>query len=399
MRIAYFISQYPMVSHSFIRREILELENQGIEIVRFSIRRNENDLVDQQDINELTHTHYLTERGVKNIFISVMMLVLKSPVAFIRALFMSITMGRQSHVGVVKHLFYLIEACVLGSWVSEYGIKHIHAHFGSNPATIVLLVKQLYATRYSFTVHGPYEFDKPEALSLGLKIEHAAFVIAVSSFARSQLFRWCGHKHWEKIHVVHCALGSDFLESEIIPVPDNHRFVCVGRLCKQKGQLLLIEAIHRIVKQGIPVELVLAGDGPMRNELETLIKHYHLSAHIQITGWISGMQIQEEIIGSRAFVLPSFAEGLPVALMEACALHRPSVMTYIAGIPELIQSGDSGWLVPSGSIKLLGDALIQLLNTPTDELDVMSGKAYRRLCLNHDIRSECATLKTLFMEM
>jgi len=396
MRIAYFISQYPMVSHSFIRREVIELENQGIQIERFSIRRNETDLVDTQDINELPKTHYLTERGIRKVFISVILLMLQSPIAFIRTFLMAISMGRRSHVGVIKHFFYLIEACVLGSWVKEYGIQHIHAHFGSNPTAIALLAKQLYAISYSFTVHGPYDFDKPEALSLGLKIEHASFVVAISSFGRSQLYRWCSHAHWKKIHIVHCALGVDFLEAGITPVPNNHRLICVGRLCEQKGQLLLVEAIHRIDKLGIPVQLTLAGDGPMRNEIEALIKQYNLFSHIRITGWISGKQIREEILGCRSFVLPSFAEGLPVALMEACALHRPSVMTYIAGIPELIETDDSGWLVPSGSVELLSDALIEVLNTPTDDLDMMARKAYQRLCLNHDIRSECKKIKTLF---
>jgi len=191
MRVAYFINQYPKVSHSFIRREILELERQGMEIFRFAIRRDEKGLIDPQDLEELAHTHYLMERGVGKILNCLLLLLVKSPCVFFRALFMAISMGRRSSVGVLKHLFYFVEACVLGDWTREYGVEHIHAHFGTNPATVVLMVKLLYGTSYSFTAHGPDEFDNPVALSLGDKVEHAAFVVAISSFGRSQLFRWC----------------------------------------------------------------------------------------------------------------------------------------------------------------------------------------------------------------
>jgi len=122
----------------------------------------------------------------------------------------------------------------------------------------------------------------------------------------------------------------------------------VGRLCPQKGQLLLIDALAILVSNGVHVHLTLAGDGPMRVEIEERINFHNLEEHVSITGWISGEQVRDEILKARALVLPSFAEGLPVVIMEAMALQRPVLSTYVAGIPELVVPGENGWLIPAG---------------------------------------------------
>lgn len=396
MQIAYFINQYPKVSHSFIRREIIELEKQGVEVARFSIRRDGSDIVDAGDKAELAKTTYLAEVGKLQILLMVLQVTLASPLRWMRALRSAIRMGSRSHSGVLKHVIYLVEACVLLKLMRRQGIRHVHAHFGTNPASVVLLAHLLSGISYSFTVHGPEEFDKPEAISLKDKIRHASFVVAISSFGRSQLFRWCDHGDWHKIKEVHCGLDAEFLQALPAVVPNNNKLVCVGRLCEQKGQLLLIEAVRILVQEQRQIELVLAGDGPMRADIEKLVANYGLSARVRITGWISGQQVLQEIVASRALVLPSFAEGLPVVLMEACALRRPVVTTYIAGIPELVQHGETGWLVAAGSVLQLADALRELLNAEPTVLDGMGVRAYERVAARHDIRTECATLKSLF---
>jgi len=396
MRIAYFINQYPKVSHSFIRREIIGLEAQGVEVLRYSVKREGIDAVDPADLTELDKTTYIAEQQKLFVLRAVFGLAITSPCRWLQSFVSAIRLGFNSHSGVIRHLIYFIEACVLLDSLNQNDVRHVHAHFGTNSTAVIMLVKILGNITYSFTVHGPEEFDKPEALSLGDKINHAAFVIAISSFGRSQLFRWCDHHQWDKIYIVHCALDADFLDAEPTPVPDNNRLVCVGRLCEQKGQLLLLEAVRRVKAKGVSVELVLAGDGPMREEIEQFIKEHDLSDQVHITGWIPGAQVLAEIVASRALVLPSFAEGLPVVLMEACALRRPVVTTYIAGIPELIRHGESGWLVPAGSIELLCDALLALIHTPVDVLNRMGDAAFQAVSINHDIRIECAELKSLF---
>ncbi len=166
---------------------------------------------------------------------------------------------------------YLAEACELVHWCRQQGVDHLHVHFGTNPTEVALLARLIGGPAYSFTVHGPDEFDRPLGLHLREKIEAASHVVAISSYGRSQLYRWVGHSHWHKIQVVHCGLETSFFDpppSE--PFPTTPRLVCVGRLCEQKGQLLLLDAVRRLRDRGEDFHLVLAGDGEMRGELEVL---------------------------------------------------------------------------------------------------------------------------------
>jgi len=396
MRVAYFINQYPKVSHSFIRREILELEEQCIEVVRFSIRRNESDLVDDDDLAEAKKTKYLLERGKMNILLDILICFVSAPGNFMSAMSQTMKLARESRVGFVRHLMYLFEACVINRWMKACGVSHIHAHFGTNSTAVVMLAHFLGGVTYSFTVHGPAEFDQPLSLSLGAKIKYARFVVAISSYGKSQLFRWSEHQYWEKIKIIHCALGDDFLESEATPVPDETRVVCVGRLCEQKGQLLLLEAVRRLVAEGGDIKLILAGDGPMRGDIEGMIRKYALNEHVQILGWISSGQVREEIAACKALVMPSFAEGLPVAIMEASALRRPTITTAIAGIPELVISGESGWLITAGSVEDILSALRELVATPQSRLTEMGEKAYQEVLKKHNIHYEVERLRKLF---
>jgi glycosyltransferase involved in cell wall biosynthesis len=167
-------------------------------------------------------------------------------------------------------------------------------------------------------------------------------------------------------------------------------------LCEQKGQLLLLEAARILAAQGLVFEIVLAGDGEMRAEIEALIARHGLQAHVRITGWISSEQVRAEILAARALVLPSFAEGLPVVIMEAMALRRPVLTTYVAGIPELVRHGENGWLFPAGAVDELAAALADCLAQPVEVLQRMGAAAYQRVLERHDIDTEAAKLANLF---
>jgi glycosyltransferase involved in cell wall biosynthesis len=293
-------------------------------------------------------------------------------------------------------LIYLAEACLVVRQITAFGARHTHAHFGTNAAEVAMLTTALGGPPYSFTVHGPEEFDKPEFLGLQEKILRAAFVVAISSFGRSQLFRWMQHRAWPKVHVVHCGMEPEFYAGNSEPIPNAPRVVCVGRLCEQKGQMLLLEAVGRLRDQGVEIELVLAGDGPMRSELACFIQRNNLQTAVRITGWISSSEVRAEIIAARALVLPSFAEGLPVVIMEAMALHRPVLTTYVAGIPELIQPGKSGWLIPAGDLVELSACLKEFLSVPAVELKAITDEAYERVKERHSAKTEAAKLAKLF---
>lgn len=396
MTIAYLINQYPKVSHSFIRREILSLEAAGVRVSRFTIRPCQETLVDPEDVAELAKTKVVLGVGLIGLLTNGFRVVLSRPRRWMQALILTLKLSQRAEKNVLYHLIYLAEACVLLRWFQAEQITHVHAHFGTNSTTVALLCQALGGPPYSFTVHGPEEFDQPVSLSLTLKIERARFVVAVSSFGRSQLYRWCPYAQWPKIQVVHCGVDDTFLTATLTPIPDRPHLVCVGRLCEQKGQLLLVYAAQHLAQAGVDFQLTLVGDGPLRSELTDLIKQYQLDDRLHITGWASGEQVQAALRAARALVLPSFAEGLPVVIMEALALGRPVISTYIAGIPELVIPNVNGWLVPAGSITELVTAMHQALTLPTDRLAEMGKAGYQLVKQRHDSALAANQLAQLF---
>lgn len=398
-KIAYFVNQYPKVSHSFIRREVLALEKKGFEVVRIALRGWDAEVVDAADVAEQQVTKYVLQDGLFSLLMPALSVLLTAPVKFLKALRYAMKMGIRADRSWPYHLIYLVEASRVLQWLKDENVKHIHAHFGTNSTEVVMLAHLLGGPTYSFTVHGPEEFDKTSFIYLKEKIHQAAFVVGISSYTRSQLYRWADYNDWSKIHVVHCGLESSFDNEQVELISELPKLVCVGRLCEQKGQLLLVSALNILAQKGILFELVLAGDGEMREEIERLISQYDLKKYIQITGWISGQQVREHILAAKALVLPSFAEGLPVVIMEAMALRRPVLTTYVAGIPELVINGETGWLTPAGDVNELARTLEELLLTPTNRLDEMGKAGLARVLSRHSVEKEAEKLSALFQDV
>lgn len=396
LRIAYFINQYPKVSHSFIRREILALERLGFEVLRIALRGWNESVADPEDVAEKARTRFVLHGGVLPLLFAMLRTMVSAPLCFLRALALALRMSRHADRAWPYHLVYLAEACRMLPWLRGQGVRHVHAHFGTNSTEVVMLVQALGGPGYSFTVHGPEEFDKPQFIHLGEKIRRSKFVVAISSFGRSQLYRWVDHAHWPKVQVVHCGLEAAFHDVPPSEPPDVPRLVCVGRLCEQKGQLLLVQALASLAQRGIPCELVLAGDGEMRAEVEALIAANKLGDRVRITGWISSAQVRSELLAARAMVLPSFAEGLPVVVMEAMALRRPVLTTAIAGIPELVRHGENGWLFTAGSVDELAQAMQDCLTTPAARMATMGADARTRVLQRHSVDVEAAKLAQHF---
>ena len=396
LKVAYLLNQYPMPSQTFIRREMAALEAGGLQVERFSLRATDGSVVDPADRAEIDRTRVVLDEGRARAAQAVMRRAVTSPGRFWRALRRAVDLGRGSSRGVVVHLAYLAEACILVGWLRRSRITHVHAHFGTNATTVALLVRELGGPQFSFTVHGPEEFDRPEGLKLGEKVAAAAFTVAITDFCRSQIFRWVAHEHWDRVHVVHCGLDHQFLDSEPAPAPSAPRLVNVGRLAEQKGQLLLVEAATRLIDEGVDFELVLVGDGPLRSELEALVARSGRPDAIQLVGTLHNAAVRDEMLRARAVVLASFAEGLPVVLMEALALGRPVITTYVAGIPELVVDGESGWLIPAGSVDALVEAMRRVIAEAPSRLDEMGGAGAVRARERHDAAVEGARLAELF---
>lgn len=403
MKIAYVLNTYPRPSHSFIRREINALEAQGHHILRYAIRPDTAPLKDAGDQSEAARTRHLLKEGPGPLIKALLSEGRRNFLGLRKALAEAFRAGRAGRAGqtpgsggVLRHMVYLAEAARVAELARAEGVQHLHAHFGTNAAMVALLASQMSGVPYSFTLHGPEEFDAPLPLSLGAKVRHAAFAVTISSFGRGQLMRWSDAADWKKLRVVHCGIEPAKFAAPP-PLPDGKgRMVNIGRLSGQKGQLLLIEALALAVPRAPELHLTLVGDGEMRAELEDAIRAKGLGPHVTLTGWLDEAGVRAALAASHALVLPSFAEGLPMVVMEAMAQARPVIATAIAGIPELVRPGETGWLIPSGDVQGLAEAMIALNQTPAYVLREYGEAGRARVLERHDVAKEAAKLAQHF---
>jgi colanic acid/amylovoran biosynthesis glycosyltransferase len=397
VRLAYLCNRYPAVSHSFVRREIEAVEAAGHSVHRFSLRPAA-DLNDEVDFQEAARTQAALTQGAVRLLLAALAQFGSRPIKSLSALR---TAWRLSGPGLdqkVRHLAYFLEAAWLARRLEELKVEHLHAHFGTNPAAVALISRAFGGPTYSFTVHGPDEFDAPIGLSLREKIEGAKFVVAISSYGRSQLMRWISPEGWPKIRVIRSGLDKQFLDAPVQPVPANStKFVCVARLAPQKGLPLLIAACEQLRSNGEDFSLTVIGSGDMRPELEKDVDQRGLKAIVTFVGVSSWPELWNHLLSARAFVLPSFAEGLPMVIMEALALSRPVVTTAIAGIPELVDA-ECGWVIPAGSEEALVDAMTEALRASPEELARKGAVGRKRVGHLHDGERNAALILAAISE-
>lgn len=403
MKIAYLVNSYPLPSHTFIRREIRALERLGWQIHRFAMRSDRAALVDPADLEEDSRTEHLLARGLPRLLLPACAWLLRHPRRALHGLNLALRLGAAGCGGSpgtggrLRHLVYLAEAAQITRRCADLNINHIHAHFGTNSTAVAALANALGGPGFSFTVHGPEEFDAPRALGLGLKIARARFVVAISSYGRSQLYRCCPLPDWPKIKVVHCGLEPDKFPAPL-PMPTSGlHLIAIGRLSEQKGFPLLIEAMALAAKRLPNLQLTICGDGPLRPQIEAEIARHGLGGKIRLAGWLGEAALHAEIGRAHALILPSLAEGLPMVVMEAMAAARPIIATCINGVPELV-TPETGWLVPAGDPAALACAIETLSQTPPAVLAEMGQSARSRALTRHNADTEAAKLAAFITE-
>ena len=395
MKLAYLVNQYPQPSQSFIRREILAHEAAGLAVDRYTIRRFDGKLADPGDLAERDKTVPLLGRGKLRFATAVANVARHSPRKFAAALALARRNGATAdRGGVPMQTAYLAEAAVLLGKLEAAGVDHLHAHFGTNSAAVAMFCRVLGGPPYSFTVHGPEEYDRArgDGLALRDKVAHAAFAVTISEFGRGQLMRWTRAEDWPRIKIVRCGLDAAFLDAPPVPVPADPVVVSVGRLVEQKAQLLLVQAVAALRARGSAVRLKLIGEGPLRGALEALIARERLGDAVTLLGSRSAAEVRETVLNARVYAQPSLAEGLPVAVMEAMALRRPVVATRIAAVPELVDTA-CGWVISPGAVDRLTDALAAALSADDATLNAMGEEGRRRVLANHRADAEAATLR------
>jgi len=394
MRIGYLMNIYPVTSATFIRREIAAHEAAGVEVVRYAIRRWDEALIDPADRAEQDRTQYLLSGRLPALVGSFFPELVQNPKGVWRAIRAWAQFFWNAKAGFARHVAYLLEAISLKRAAARDGVTHIHAHWSTNTAAVALMSRRLGGPEFSFTAHGPDEFVDWGPASLKFKVSEARFVAAISKFCRTQLALAAGHAAWDKLKIIRCGVGMEQFAVSDAPFDADAPFVCVGRLCPQKAQTLLVAATAEVAKTHPGVRVELIGDGESRGEVEAAIEAHGLQDNVTLLGWQDNAQVRDRLGRARALLLPSFAEGLPVVIMEAFALGRPAISTYIAGIPELVDA-DTGWIIPAGSAPDIAAAMRAALETGPEELRAKGLAGRARVEANHDVAANAASLRAL----
>lgn len=375
-RLGYLISQYPAVNHTFILREVRQLRELGVDIRVASIRSVDRawDALVHEEQDEFRQTHYINQSKIGRIIADHLATWSTRPFSYVKSLFYAVKVARFRPRQSLRHLAYLSQAVLVGRWMKREGLTHAHTHFSS---TVALFLSKIFPVSFSVTIHGPDEFRDPRGFLLREKVESALFVCAISDFARLQLQKCAPQCEWNKIDVT--RLGVDLSVFNPRPprlAPRPLEILCVGRLAPAKAQHVLIGASEKLIREGREVRLTLVGDGPDRKKLEKQVQERNLAGHVILKGSLNQKRVRELYAQADVFALSSFAEGVPVVLMEAMAMEIPCVATRVAGVSELIRDEIDGLLVEPGDDESLARAIARLHDDPA--LGVRLGQSARQ---------------------
>ena len=393
---AYLISRYPAISHTFILREIQRLRDLGHTIFTASINAPDRalEVMEPYERQETLNTFFVKAQGGLGALRTLLYWGIRSPVRLVRTLCMGLHLGKGG--SWVYGIAYALEALMVARWMQQHDLQRLHVHFGNAGATVGVLVKHLLNCHLSYTIHGPDEFDDVPGQHLPLKMEHADSVVCISQFAKGQLMRISHPDHWSKFQV--CRLGVDpvqFSYSVRDAEKSTVELLCIGRLSSAKGQVLLVQACARLRDEGLNFSLTLVGDGPDRTRIEQSIAQLQLGDCIHLTGALNQVAVKAHFLRADIFVLPSLAEGIPVVLMEAMSSGVPCVSTPVNGIPELIEHDKTGLLATPGDVDSLTFQLRRLIQQPALRC-ALAEAAYAKVLADFDLNRNVASLSGHF---
>jgi glycosyltransferase involved in cell wall biosynthesis len=391
LKLAYLLSQYPAVNHVFMLREVCLLRQLGLDIQVASIRDPDRDegLMTAAEREEARSTYYVKSSGLLRVALAHAHTLFSSPGRY----FSGLACALRSSPRAIYGFFYFTEAVTVGYWMRRNGLSHLHTHYA---ATVGFLVRRIFPVTLSITFHGPAEFEDPAGSRLAEKVKAALFCCAISQYGVAQLMYACSHAEWTKLELT--ALGVD--PTGFPPRPFRgtalpFEIICVGRLAPVKGQHLLIAAMAALVEEGRDVRLRFAGDGPDRIALGEDVERRGLSDRVKFDGNVNQDKLRDLYRESDALVLSSFAEGLPVVLMEAMAMEIPCVAPWVNGIPEIVTHETDGLLAPPGDADALARAIGRLMDD-TELRRALGEKARLKILEKFDLRRNTEHLADVF---
>ncbi len=395
--IAYLTGEYPRATDTFIQREIMALRNQGMGVETCSVRKTgaEHHVGPEQQA-EFKNTFYVlaaAKSPLRLVRCHIKALV-QAPGRYFSALRLALGTRPAGLKGLVYQLFYFAEAAVLADHLQRRNVRHLHNHIATATCTVAMLTSKISGIPFSFTIHGPDIFFEPKHWRIDAKIQEASFVACISDFCRSQCMIFSDQQYWNKLQIVHCGIDPQkYLTRDTRAEPGPH-LVFVGRLAGVKGVPVLLDALAELSQEIPGLRVTLIGDGPERADLEQRAKVLGLGSVVTFAGYKSQAAVAATLAQSDLLVLPSFAEGVPVTLMEAMASGLPVLATRVGGISELVEDGISGFLVPPGNSEALTSRLRDLL-TDTELRKHMGEAGRKKVSADFNQEIEANRLKQL----
>jgi len=367
---AYLAQTFPGLTTVY--REVMALRSRGLSVHTFATWQTPIKNVSGEARKLIEQTFYIFPIHWPAFLKAHATYLLAKPLTYLSTLAFVLTRPGQSLAKRRRTLLHFAEAVYLAAEVEKRHICHIHVHFALNAATLALVVERLTGVPFSFTAHANDIFA--DRVILREKIEAARFIVAISEYNKRFLVEYAGNPQIaEKIHVIHSGIPIADFSPEAQPTHASTApplILSVGRLVEKKGFPFLIRACKHLRDRGYHTRCVIVGSGPQEERLRHMIHDLGMEDWIELPGWLDQAQVRAYLKEAFIFALPCVVaangdrDGIPAVLMEAMAMAKPCVSTAISGIPELIEDGHSGLLVPEKDEIALADALSRLLDDP-----------------------------------
>jgi colanic acid/amylovoran biosynthesis glycosyltransferase len=400
--IAYIAQNFPNLTATFIYREVFALREIGFKVITLSNRDPDVRQLSAEARALVDTTTYVFPIAWPAMLLAHFYYLLTRPLKYLGTLFFVLTRPGESSQNRLRTLLHFGGAIFLAREVQRQQVQHIHAHFSVNAATMALVIARLLGISFSFTAHNNFYTDR---LILKEKLREARFIVAISEHARDYLLDLVpGENLRDKFHIVHCGISLEkFSPPAHKPFNRPPLIFTVSQLVERKGYPVLVEACRILTERGVPYRCLIGGDGPQRALLQQMIDQYQLQAQVQLPGVIFQEQLVDHLSQADLFVLPCLTaangdrDGVPVSLMEAMAMALPVVSTYVSGVPELIEEGHSGLLVPEKDAQALANAIQRLLEDEALRLK-LGRQAQQKVAADFDLDRTSKQLAELFRQ-
>lgn len=399
--VAVLVTRFPLISETFILREINELERLGQPVVLIPLLRAHSPVVHEEAKPWMGRALFMPLLSLAIIRANLVRLV-REPRRYL-GLLLTLIANTLIRPGVLLRTVALFPKSVyLASQLQRLGIRHVHAHFAGHPSTMGYIIASLSNITFSFTIHGPDVFV--HRLLLREKIARAKFVRAVSTFIKAFVTGLYPDESEGKIEVVHVGVNTDVYEDAAEHSSrrsSRMQILSVAALSSAKGYHFFVDACASLAKDGVDFECTIVGDGSQRLAIADRIVQHGLTDRIRMLGALPQHEVARLMGEADIFVLPSVIawngqmDGIPISLMEAMAAGKPVIGSAISGIPELVQHGTNGVLVDSTHPDRIASAIRRLIDDP--ELRVTLGRRGReRVRSEFDVRRTSDQLIDLF---